>query len=570
MNENLKNAPNSQDIEVTEVIDSLTGVKRLSVQMRDESKIIENDIPVVYKLPVNKDMEDANKMIAKCHIGQPSVHRFPEKVLMVVGATGAGKSTLINGMMNYILGVEWKDNFRFKLIAEKEEKSQAYSQTKLITAYTLYKMESSPLPYTLTIIDTPGFGDTEGLKRDRFITNQIKEFFSIPHGIDHLDGIGFVTQSSLARLTPTQKYIFDSILSIFGKDVASNIFMMITFADGQYPPVMNAIKEAEIPHSTFFKFNNSALFAKNEDDDEDDDEDEDENFDEMFWKMGFSSFRKFFTEFEKAESKSLKLTKDVLKERHQLEATIQGLRPRIDDGLSKLEELRQEEIILDKRKAEILANKDFTYQLKVTKQKKINLKRGQYVTNCLRCNCTCHFPCGIPDDGNKYNCLAMEGDRENAFCTVCGCFWESHVNNTYRFELYDDIETRTSHDLKRRFDQAVKGKDKVESMIANINSYLENVAEDVFSMLQQVQQSLIRIDEIALKPDPLTQEEYLDLLIESEQQQRKPGWQQRMAYYQEAKKQAHILSKVRTNNDKRFKKKPKANFKKWIEKLRFW
>ena len=61
---------------------------------------------------------------------------------------------------------------------------------------------------------------TRGLKQDKKITSQIKQFFSIPDkdgGIDHLDGIGFVTQASLARLTPTQKYIFDLILATFAK-----------------------------------------------------------------------------------------------------------------------------------------------------------------------------------------------------------------------------------------------------------------------------------------------------------------------------------------------------------------
>ena len=161
------------------------------------------------------------------------------------------------------------------------------------------------------------------LKRDKEITEQIKEFFSIspPEGIDHLDGIGFVVQSSQSRLTKTQEYIFDSILSIFGKDVSQNIFMMITFVDGQRPPVLEAIKKAEIPSTVSFKFNNSALYADNSTDHES----SDFNFDEMFWKMGAGSFKKFFVEFPKYPSVSLRLTKEVLQEREQLQISLEGL-----------------------------------------------------------------------------------------------------------------------------------------------------------------------------------------------------------------------------------------------------
>ena len=159
-------------------------------------------------------------IVRKC-VGSPDtfVGGGTEKVFMVVGATGADKTTLINGMVNFILGGQWKDEFRYKLVIEDDKVSQANSQTKDITAYTFYPMKGSAVPYTFTIIDTPGFGDTEGLERDRQITDQIKELFSIPppDGIDHLNGIGFVTQASLACLTPTQEFILDSILSIFGK-----------------------------------------------------------------------------------------------------------------------------------------------------------------------------------------------------------------------------------------------------------------------------------------------------------------------------------------------------------------
>ena len=547
---------------------------RLALSIRDKSKLVEVESGSlsIYKLPLTKEMREPKSMLAKYSFGKADTLTVPEKVLMVVGATGAGKTTLINGIVNYIIGVEWKDDFRFKMILDEANKSQAHSQTKFITAYTIHKTKDSLLPYTLTIIDTPGYGDTKGAERDKFITSQIREFFSMQNGIDHLDGIGFVTQSALARLTPTQKYIFHSILSIFGKDVANNIFMMVTFADGQKPPVIDAVKEAEVPYSKFFKFNNSALFANNNTEDDE----EDDNFDEMFWKMGVKSFSKFFTSFEKAESKSLQLTRGVLKERKQLEATVLGLQPRINEGLSKLDELRQEEIILKQRQAEIEANKNFTYKINVTKQRKIDLSRGEYVTNCLICNCTCHYPCFIPKDEYKNGCAAM---NSNGYCNVCSCYWDQHVNNGYRFELYDDKETRTSEELRKKYKQAVSGKSQVESMISNIENYLENVAEEVFAMVMRVQGSIKRLDQIALRPDPLTETEYLETLIESEKREKKAGWKQRISFYEKAKEQARILSKLKNNDDeslnqilsrRKSSSKPKVDFKSWVENLKFW
>ena len=81
-------------------------------------------------------------MIARQSIGKPNrIGRGEiEKVFMVVGATGAGKSTLVNGMVNYLLGVQWNDEFRFKIITEESKASQAHSQTQYITAYTFHPM----------------------------------------------------------------------------------------------------------------------------------------------------------------------------------------------------------------------------------------------------------------------------------------------------------------------------------------------------------------------------------------------------------------------------------------------
>ena len=537
--------------------------------MLSSSKKITDGSPSVYKLSRNERMRRESSMIARQSIGRAPrgvKGRLTEKVLMVVGATGAGKTTLINGMVNFILGVDWKDPFRYKLVVDNKGVSQANSQTKDITAYTFYPMKGSAIPYTFTIIDTPGFGDTEGLKRDKFITSQIKEFFSIPppNGIDHLDGIGFVTQASLARLTPPQEYIFNSVLSIFGNDVCKNIFMMLTFADGQQPPVLEAIKKANIPSDKYFKFNNSALFAENKE--------TAESFDAMFWKMGYLSFQNFFAEFEKTESVSLRLTKEVLSEREQLQTLIEGLNPQITKGLNKIEEMRQEELVLQHHVKEIETNKDFTYEVEVTKPHYVDLKgTGRHTTTCLKCNYTCHQDCMIADDCNKRGCWAM--DKTTGDCRICtlNCIWSDHKNLPYLIEYETVTETRTSADLQAKYETAVSGKSKVEGMIQQLELFLQGVHTGVMTMIHRAQQSLHRLDEIALKPNPLTQVQYLELLIESEKNEAKPGWKQRVQYFEEAKRHAMILSKVK--DAKEAQKIIQGNARSgegWYSRFKYW
>ena len=60
----------------------------------------------------------------------------------------------------------------------------------------------------------------------------------------------------------------------------------------------------------YYKFNNSAIFADNV---ENEDDDEDFEMIKMFWKLGMDNFTKFINRIKLMNSKSLRLTKEVLK-----------------------------------------------------------------------------------------------------------------------------------------------------------------------------------------------------------------------------------------------------------------
>ena len=319
----------------------------------------------IYVPVVSPKYEDQRNLIRKFDIGESNMHAS-EKVIMMVGATGSGKTTLINGLINYIFGIKWEDGFKLKLIEEKVS-NQAKSITKYISSYTIHHQQGFNVPYTITVIDTPGFGDTQGIKRDQEITQQIKTFFSTtgPSGIDRLDAVAFVAQSSLARLTPSQKYIFESILSLFGKDIENCIMLLLTFGDGQRPQILDSIEEVKLPHRKHLKFNNSTLFTSNKgdndaksDNDSDDDRDDDAVVDKSFWERGEKSFRLLVTELSKVKPTSLIQTKEVLDERMKLETSIEGIQKEIKIMLGKLESLATEVKVLRGHEDDLDRNRD--------------------------------------------------------------------------------------------------------------------------------------------------------------------------------------------------------------------
>ena len=489
---------------------------------------------------------DTKRHFGRIYIGEKAT-KHPEKVLLLVGGTGSGKTTWINGLFNYIHGMEWSDNARVKLIDEMEQgkrQNQAKSQTKEITPYTIHYQPWFKIPFTMTVIDTPGFGDTEGIERDKKIIEQIRDFFTTKteYGIDHIDAVGFVIQSSLARLTPTQRYVFNSILSLFGKDVANNIFLLLTFADSQKAQVISGIKEADLPYNSVFKFNNSALYVSSRETTGDEDEDDgDRHVDHIYWKMGTRSYKKFMKTMITIQPQSLTLTKEVLRERQYLEVTMDAIQQNIKMGLMKLEQLETEKKLLKEYKAYIYRKEDLTYQTYEHVVYKMKLASGEYATNCSVCEKTCHMKCAYSTEKKK-KCLAIKDDH----CTVCPykCHWRHHRSEPFVYELRVEKTTKTAEALCKRYEVATGKKLTTEQIIETCRSDLYFLNKEAVLLAEKARICLERLRQIALKPNPLSTTDYIDWMIEEEKFLAATGWRDSVRQLQQVKERARIMQRL--------------------------
>ncbi|XP_059827171.1 uncharacterized protein LOC132394780 [Hypanus sabinus] len=514
-----------------------------------EALLVVRGNPSIYKLNLQKIVFDQSRQFVKCSFGNPSSkHRM--KTIVLLGATGAGKTTLINGMINYILGVEWEDNSRYMLIHEETGKSQAESQTSSITAYQIHHHVGFKIDYSLTVIDTPGFGDTRGISRDQLITENIREFFSSSKGVHQIDAVCFVVQASLARLTDTQKYIFDSILSIFGKDITDNIQILVTFADAQFPPILEALKLADVPCPTdkndmpvCFKFNNSAIFAqrpvsgnsanKKSADAISDDEEDDASFDEIFWKMGTKNMKDFFTALSAMKYKSLRPAGNCPKEGKQLEAPVEGLHIQIREGLSKLEEIRKTQQMLNLHQTELNANRDFEYTINFTVAVKKDVRLlGSFANNCQKCHFTCHYPCSVPFNMLTYLCRTMDWWGN---CKVCPqkCSFKDHSIEWYRYAYESRTKKRTYGELKEKYEKAHGETITQENVMEILEQKFVKVRGTVLVLIEQFIQNIGN-------PNRLSTQAYIERMIHSEEVEALPGFEERIQALRVVKKQAEL------------------------------
>lgn len=354
-------------------------------------------------------------------------------------------------------------------------------------------------------------------------------------GVLYLDAVCFIVKAPDARLSVSQRYIFSSLLALFGKDIESNICTLITFADGAEPPVLASLKEANLPIGSVFQFNNSALFASNK---------IGSLLSPTFWEMGCKSFDMFFDHLLHFTTKSLSQTKTVLKEREQLKTFITSIHDQVQAGLSKQAELQKEIDIMKKHKSEIKDNKDFEYEVEETKQIKTELEQGHYVTNCLVCNFTCHKNCVYSDNNDKIRCSAMK----DGFCTICSkhCSWNSHENARFILEYKTEKVKKTYKDMKQKYEKAKGLEMSHEVLITELNSDVQGLFKYVDSMMKEMQLSKSRLNEIALRPDPLSTVEHLDLMIQAEEMESKPGFKDRINVLQKYREMAHVDKKFET------------------------
>ncbi|XP_016383891.1 uncharacterized protein LOC107720643, partial [Sinocyclocheilus rhinocerous] len=388
-----------------------------------------------------------------------------------------------------------------------------------------------------TIIDTPGYGNTEGSEKDREISEYLTKLFSAEDGIHYIDAVCFVMKTSQNRLSEKEFYIFHSVLSILGKDIENSIMFLMSQSDGLPPTdALNAIKTAEIPSRKktkkqpfHFVFNNRQK------------EKRDKKFDHIYrlsWEMGERSINELFTLLEEKNRKSVQLTLDVLKERSKLEVCVDNLKERISENELKIKELNQIQEALRQNGENIKNCKNSEVKVNRSFKEKVSIEnaswRNRNATCCSVCEENCHENCwfatccSICEENCHENCwwvndLSWCEAMRNYNCTVCTgkCHYSKHVRENKKYVMktkedkmkFEEFEKEYEHNgdqngtsfnkeeyenIKKKLENNMKESENKTKEEEKLKSELENNKNEKSKLLHDAYISIVSLSKVAL------------------------------------------------------------------------
>ena len=425
-----ENFPLDKDLESETKLNEIETDSTINLQSLNKNEIKEE-----IKINVNRKIEPLPeaKLIKK---GKLDIYQYPiikltpleeskAAIVLIVGQTGSGKSTFINAFVNYLMDIELSDNFRYSLINE-EERVKTESQTKGLHIYNIRSKKA-----IIKLVDTQGFGDTGGISEDDKITLTIKDAFM--NELNSINAILFVVKSSDTRLTSHQKYIFSSIISLFGKNIKKNFLSLITFSIGtDIPPAVTTLENSEfneiipsIEKPWYLCFESSLIFK----------EEIDKKI-EVIYEDITKNYKILCDRINNLDRESLQLSKENLDLREKIKIRCTALEELLKQQMDKLVEIDNQKKFIEENENKINSKEIKYIPKKRTEFESEELPNDEKATVCKVCKLNCHYPCkdttinGI--DVLKYTCKIWSWGFN---CTICPnhCPQSTHELSKFKY-----------------------------------------------------------------------------------------------------------------------------------------
>ena len=479
--------------------------------------------------------------------------------ILFLGETGVGKSTWINGLANYISystlsEAENSENVcviptKFTMTDEKLEEVEIRTGSDSNENHQVGRSSTQmPKSYKfryrgthIRIIDTPGIGDTRGLKYDRTNFQHIMTHLS---KYDEINGICILLKPNNSRLTVMFQFCIKELLTHLHRDACRNIVFCFTNARGTFykpgdtlPPLRELIANSNIDLHLTMKTvycidNESVRFLAALKQRIDFKEEEKKNY-STSWEISVKETERLIEYISSLPPHKGKNTLSLNDSRRlivELSRPLAEISSTIQNNIGAVEQRRKEVLEWEKDKQDLtnvlyipvidLQTPPLDYPRTVCTSsrcvKHISVGDIKKIDYCSHCHPHCYLG---NVETNTVNCAALQNceamNYESHNCLHCGCSWSVHMHITYECIQF---ETQI---VDRNVERQIKDK---ASRIEIIQEHLQSL-EDRIKALEAEKRNVVRVSaefacflkHNAIAPFNDSISDYLDHLIRVEQ-----------------------------------------------------
>ena len=413
--------------------------------------------------------------------------------ILLIGETGSGKTSFLNLIcfFNLIQEDGWDEALK--------QRSTVFNKVENELPDTPGDMNSKtmePVYYKFTFkglkigfIDTPGFGDTGGLDKDK---ENVKKIIDKVNEVKFIHCICFVINGTNSRMTGHLQYVLYEISAILPKETVDNILIVFTRASEKQKAsfklqCLKPILGRDIPEKNAFYFDNPYCILQNDlasipSTNVADFEKTLDTFSGMCHRL--ADFEKIYTDIfmqlylakVAVERKTCELVLQV-KYKAELQAKSEQKKKEINDAVNTKARLSLDDA-------------------HVTKWSKVETRKHN--TLCASCNSNCHTPCNLARTIDKEvlkSCTAMQPSKTE--CSVCHHSYDLHYHDNFTFKKEDEklIDctkiTQFNAAMEAASDMealAVELKDDIDKKCKEVEEETDGIYRDLLNKLTYFQE----------------------------------------------------------------------------------
>ena len=422
--------------------------------------------------------------------------------LLLIGETGSGKTSFLNllyncGMVQALgcgFGEEALERFRkFNNIAL--ENAQSIQMESKTSDAQLYNVELGDLK--VGIIDTPGFGDSRGLKQDAENTEKIIE---VLREEDYINCVCLIINGRQSRTSASLRYVLTEITAILPKEILDNV--IVVFSNTSDPLDLNFDPKTlttffgreVIQEHIFFVENPYCRFEKAK-----------TKIEQLGAETVAKSLKKSFEDTAKVLTTMCDTVKDFQQVHTHRFVVLYEKKQEVEKGVLRLLTAYENQVNLENAlktaKEEVDAavntkslNENFTSTQRFPKIIQVETASHNTLCGAKGCHSNCHEECSLPKSFDKAvfkNCRCMADDLN---CRVCGHGYSLHYHEEVLFKTEDVVEQLVDEEMQEKFKQAASAEEradllykKLERQIRNSQKKRERLSEELQNKIEEFQ-----------------------------------------------------------------------------------